>query len=147
MTSESFNVSDELRGLIDRDAISPDALQVITGIRSDSLLSFLGENVGTGLTSEPQSLSGDEGVRLSVLAAQLAEGMQTGNDERLKAMFESLTTECHLSSSNLTQLTGATVEDIESVLRDPRTVSIEKRYELAIKGAYLVNAINQARRR
>jgi hypothetical protein len=33
------------------------------------------------------------------------------------------------------------------VLRDPRTVSADKKYELAMRGSYLVNVVNQARGR
>ncbi|MEY9951887.1 HTH domain-containing protein [Leifsonia sp. EB34] len=145
MTSQPFDVADELRSLIAQGSISVDALHAVTGIRPDDLQSFLGENGGTGLTTDPQSLTVDQGARLALLAAQLTEGMRIGSNERLKAIFESLTVECRLSPQNLTQLTGVPVEDIESVLRDPRTVPVEKRYALAITGAYLVNAFNQAR--
>jgi GTP-sensing pleiotropic transcriptional regulator CodY len=71
--------------------------------------------------------------------------MRIGNDERLKAIFESLTVECRLTPRNIARLTGVDVDVIENVLREPRTISIEKKYELAIKGSYLINAANQAR--
>ena len=82
---------------------------------------------------------------LSVLAGYLTEGLRIGDDERLKAIFESLTIECRLTLGNIAQLTGLDVEDLENAVRDPRTVPIEKKYELAIKGSYLINAVNRAR--
>lgn len=149
MTSQTFNPADELRRIIAEGRISEDALQAMTGIQPEKLRSFLNDAKPgmTGLTTEPQALSNDESARLSILAAHLTEGMRIGDDERLKAIFESLTIECRLTPQNIAQLTGLDVDDLESALRDPRTVPIEKKYELAIKGSYLINAVNQVRGR
>ena len=106
--------------------------------------SFVSEDV-SGLTAEPQALSTEQGARLSVLAAQLTVGMRIDNDQRLTSIYESLTIECRLSRSNISALTGIPIEDLDRVLSDPQSVSFEKRYELAIKGGYLLNAANQAR--
>jgi hypothetical protein len=142
-----YNSADELRRIIAEGRISEDALQAITGIQPEKLRSFLNEAMSgtTGLTTEPQALSNDESARLSILAAHLTEGLRIGDDERLKAIFESLTIECRLTPRNIAQLTGLDVDDLESALRDPRTVPLEKKYELAIKGSYLINAVNGAR--
>lgn len=147
MAFEPYNPADELRRIIAEGRLSEDALQAITGIQPEKLRSFLDEaKLGmSGLTAEPQALSSDEGARLSILAAQLTEGLRIGEDERLKAIVESLTIESRLTLPNLAQLTGIDVDDLEGALRDPRTIPIEKKYELAIKGSYLIGAINQAR--
>jgi hypothetical protein len=147
MTSETHNTVDELRRIIAEGRISEDALQAVTGIQPEKLRSFLDQATPetTGLTTEPQALSNDESARLSILAAQLTEGLRIGDDERLKAIFESLTIECHLTPRNIAQLTGLDVNDLDSALRDPRTVPIEKKYALAIKGSYLINTVNRAR--
>lgn len=149
MTSETFKPVDELKRILAEGRISEDALQAITGIQPEKLRSFLDEAQPgmTGLTTEPQALSGDESARPSILAAHLAEGLRIGDDERLKAIFESLTIECRLTLQNIAQLTGLDVDDLRSALRDPRTVPIDKKYELAIKGSYLINVVNQARGR
>lgn len=145
MTSETYNTADELRRIVAEGRISEDALQAITGIQPEMLRPFLDEAKPgmTGLTT--QALSSDESARLSILAAHLTEGLRIGDDERLKAIFESLTIECRLTLRNIARLTGLDVEDLEGALRDPRTVPIEKKYELAIKGSYLINAVNRAR--
>jgi hypothetical protein len=147
--SEEFNPSDELRHLIAEGHISEEALHAITGIEPEKIRSFLSatEQGMTGLTADTQALSNDDSTRLSLLAAHLTEGLQIGVDERLKATFESLTVECHLTLQNISRLTGLTVDDLADALRDPRTLSPEKKYELASKGAYLINAVNQARGR
>jgi hypothetical protein len=147
--SEAFSASDELRRMVAEGHISEEALQTITGIQPKKVRSFLdGAEPGmTGSAAEPQALSNDESMRLSVLAAQLTDGLLIADDERLKATFESLMVECQLTLQNLARLTGLAVDDLESALRDPRTISPEKKYELASKGAYLVNAVNQARDR
>ena len=44
-----------------------------------------------GLATEPPALSNDESARLSILAAHLTERLQIGDDERLTAIFKSLT--------------------------------------------------------
>lgn len=97
------------------------------------------------MRAEPLALSNDESARLSTLAAHLTDGLRIDDDDRLRAKFESLTIECRLTPRNIAQLTGLDIDDLESALRDPRTVPIEKKYELAIKGSYLINAVNRAR--
>lgn len=147
MTTEAHDPSEELRRLMVEGSISEVALQAITGIQSEKLRFFL-ENrmpVMTRFTTDPLALSDDEAMRLSILSGQLTEGMRIGGDERLKAIFESLTIECRLTPQALALLMGLDVDDVESVLRDPRTVPIQKKYELALKGSYLINAVNQAR--
>lgn len=147
MTSEMHNPVDVLRRIIAEGSVSEDALQAIMGIQPEKLRSFLNDAKRgmSSFTAEPQALSNDESARLSILAAHLTEGLRIGDDDRLKAIFESLTIECRLTPRNIAQLTGLGVDDLESVLRDPRTVPIEKKYELAIKGSYLINAFNRAR--
>lgn len=146
MTTDSFNTSEEVSRLLAEGQVSEEALRAITGIASESLRSFMSERAGA-LTAEPQALSGEEGERLSVLAAQLTQGMQVDNDQRLRAIYESLTMECRLTRRNIAALTGIAIEDLDIVLSDPRALSFEKRYDLAVKGAYLINAVNRARGR
>jgi hypothetical protein len=147
MTSETYNPADELRRILAKGGISEEALQAITGIQPEKLRFFIDEAKPgmTAFTSEPPALSDDEIGRLSILAGYLTEGMRIGDDERLKAIFESLTIECRLTFGNIAQLTGLDAEDLENAVRDPRTVPIEKKYELAIKGSYLIGAVNRAR--
>ncbi|MFF1878942.1 HTH domain-containing protein [Leifsonia sp. NPDC058230] len=148
MTSEPDNPAVELSRIIAEGRISEEALQAITGIPPEKLQSLNGAGAKAGMMafiSEPPSLSNDEIRRLSILAAQLTEGMRIGDDERLTAIFESLTIECRLTLANIALLTGLDVVDVESALRDPRTVPIDKKYELAIKGSYLIGAVNRAR--
>jgi hypothetical protein len=147
MSSQTHNPADQLRRLIAEGSISEDALQAITGIDPQKLRLFLEDTPsGTpGLSSKPQALSDDESARVSILAASLTAGLRIDHDERLKAIFESLTIGCRLTLQNLAQLTGLDVEDMEAVLNDPRTVSTEKKYALAVSGLYLINVVNHAR--
>lgn len=145
--SEMNDPADELRHSIAGGHITEDALHAVTNIPLEKLRCFLNEAKPgmTELTSEPRALSNGEGARLSTLAAHLTEGMRIGDDDRLKAVFESLTVECRLTPYNIAKLTGLDVSDIENALHDPLTVPIERKYELAIKGSYLINAANRAR--
>ena len=147
MMSETRNPADELRHIIAEGQISEEALQVITNMRPEKLRYFVDETKSgmTGLATEPLALSNDESARLSILVAHLTEGLRIGSDDRLKAIFETLIIECRLTPRNIAQLTGLNAEDVESALRDPRIVPIERKYELAIKGSYLINAVNRAR--
>ncbi|QNE46145.1 hypothetical protein F1C58_03950 [Glaciihabitans sp. INWT7] len=147
MTVEAQNPAEELRRIISEGHISEDALQAMTGIRPEKLRTYV-DDAKPGmmaLSASPQALSNDESGRLSILVAHLTEGMQIGDDERLMAIFESLTIECHLTLQNIAQLTGLDIEDLKGALHDPRTVPIKKKYELAIRGSYLINAVNRAR--
>jgi len=147
MMSETRNPADELRHIIAEGQISEEALQVITNMRPEKLRYFVDETKSgmTGLATEPLALSNDESARLSILVAHLTEGLRIGSDDRLKAIFETLIIECRLTPRNIAQLTGLNAEDVESALRDPRILPIERKYELAIKGSYLINAVNRAR--
>lgn len=118
MTSETFSPEDEVKRIIAEGRISEDALQAMTGIQPEKLRYFLdGAQPGmTWLTAEPRALSGDESARLSILAAHLTEGLRLGDDERLKAIFESLTIECRLTLRNIARLTGVDLDDLESAL-------------------------------
>jgi len=51
-----------------------------------------------------------------------------------------------LTLENISQLTGLEVDDLAAALDDPRSIPTEKKYALAIKGSYFINAVNQARR-
>jgi len=148
MTTQAFDPATELERLIEAGAISKDALQAITGIQHERLRAFLDEHAGApvGLTARPQVLSDDEIGRLSVLAGQLTEGMQVGDDERLVAIYESLTIDCRLTARNIADLAGLDVGDVDGVLRDPGSLPAEKKYRLALAGSHLINAVNLARR-
>ncbi|GAA0425850.1 HTH domain-containing protein [Leifsonia naganoensis] len=148
MTTQAFDPAAELKELLEAGAISEEALQAITGIRSERLEAFLDEHAGApvGLTARPQVLSDDEIVRLSVLAGQLTEGMQVGDDERLRAIYESLTIDCRLTARNIADLAGLDAGEVDAVLRDPGSLPAEKKYRLALAGGHLINAVNLARR-
>lgn len=73
--------------------------------------------------------------------------MDVGDDERLTAIIESLRAEIHLSTQNIAQLTGVEIEYLECALTDVRSVPIEKRYAIALRCSYLMNAITLARTR
>ncbi|MGO1316798.1 MAG: HTH domain-containing protein [Cellulomonadaceae bacterium] len=147
MTSQAHNTTDELRQIIAQGRISEDALHAITGIGREKLRPLLYEAQPevTGLTTQPQALSDEESVRLSVLAAQLTDGLQIDDDERLKAIFESLTVECGLTLQNIAEFIGLDAGDVESALGAPQSIPADTKYQLAIRGSYLINAANRAR--
>ncbi len=148
MTSPTFNPANELRRIIAEGYISEDALEAITLIPVERLKVFLDStHAGTGLSTELSSLSNDESARLSSLAAQLTEGLRIADDERLKGILESLTVECGLTLQNIAALTGLDTTELQSALLDPRTLSLEMKYEFATRGSYLINVVNQARGR
>ncbi|HEU0164009.1 MAG TPA: HTH domain-containing protein [Thermomicrobiales bacterium] len=146
MTTQSFDTADELRRMIGDGRISADALQAITGIQDETLASFLnGSRSETiGLSRTPSSLSADESTRLSHLAAQLTEGFQIDDDVRLMAIIETLTAQCHLTHQNIAALTRTGLDDLQGFLRDPDTLPLERKYQLAIRASYLINAVANA---
>jgi len=146
MTSQIYDTATELRRIIAAGQISEDAVLAITGIPPEKLRSFLdgAQAQATGLSTERLVLSNDESTRLTVLAAQLTEGLPIGDDERLRAALESLTIECRLTTGNIARLTGLAIDDVESALRDPRSIPMETKYHLASRVAYLINAVTRA---
>jgi hypothetical protein len=147
--SELFNPAEDLGRVMAEGGITEEGLEAITGIRLEKIRSFVREGTGAApvLTTAPPTLSNEETLRLSVFVAQLTEGLPIGDDERLKAIYESLTVECRLTPENNARLTGLDGNDVDAALRDPRTIPIETKYELIGRGSYLINAANQARAR
>jgi hypothetical protein len=146
MTSQTFNTADELRRIIAEGRISDKALQAITGISGDVLATFLSTTPAgePGLSTSLASLSLDEELRVSGLVTQLTEGFQIDDDIRLRAIIESLTAQCHLTHQNIGLLTRIELDDLEKFMSDPKTVPVEKKYELAVRASYLINAVANA---
>ena len=146
MTAQAGDPGEWLRQLIADGRASLDALSRMTGIEPDRLRAFIEDARPPGMSRTPPLLSSDESARVSTLAAYLSEGMQIDDDERLKAIFESLTSECGLTLHNLAQLTGVEVDAVDVVLGDPASLPPATKYALAVRGSHILNAANQARR-
>jgi len=147
VTSQMFNTADELRRAVADGRISEMALEAISQIPTGTLRAFLtGSGKGThGVTTSPQPLSADEGTRLSVLASQILHGFDIGDDERLRAILEGLTTQFHLTIENIALLARLDSADLAAALRDPSSLPAERKYALATRLLYLTNAIERAR--
>jgi hypothetical protein len=147
VTSHTYNPADEVQRLIAEGRISEDAITAVTGIPPEKLKAFFAESgseVGR-LSTTPPALSFDESTRLTILSSQLTDLILFDNDdERLMGLLESLTVVCRLTLENISRLTGVGIEDLQQALDDPRALPVEKKYELAMRGSYLVNAVNAA---
>ncbi|RZU65354.1 hypothetical protein EV379_1686 [Microterricola gilva] len=148
MAPRILNTADELRRIIGDGHISNKALQTITGISDDALAMYLRVTPSgdPGLSTSPAVLSGDESARLSSLVAQLTGGFQIDDDVRLRAIIETLTAQCGLTLQNVALLTRVRVEHLENFLRDPTSVPVERKYELAVRTSYLIHAVANALR-
>ncbi|PVE94209.1 HTH domain-containing protein [Microbacterium sp. TPD7012] len=149
MTTNEQDISAELRRLIAMEHISEDSLHSLTQISRGKLQAFLREDSPSyrGLTVDEQPLSPDENGRIAVLVAQLTYGLDLDDDERLRAIMESLTTECNLTVHNIANLTGLDVGDLEICLNAPRSLPAETKYAIALRTSYLISAATQARAR
>src|SRR5690349_18955298 len=102
MTTEGRIPSDDLNALIASGRITEEALREITGIPAETMSRFLHEDVPD---AQPRAsmplLTGDESRRVSMLSAFLFTGLSIDDDERLRAILESLTAECHLTPDNI----------------------------------------------
>jgi hypothetical protein len=143
---EALNVEHELRRIVAEGRISEESLQAITGIPADAIASLLGatHDREPGLSAPPSAFSPDEVLRLSALVGQLTEGLQIDDDVRLTAIVQTLTVQFRMTHQHIALLTGIDLNDLESVLNDPNTVPAERKYELAIRASYLMNAIGNA---
>ena len=146
MSVEALNVEHELRRIVAEGRISAESLQAITGIPGDAIASLVG---GTherepGLSAAPSAFSPDEIGRLSALVGQLTDGLQIDDDVRLTAIIQTLTMQFRMTRQHIALLTGIDLRDLESVLNDPNTARAERKYELAIRASYLMNAIGNA---
>jgi hypothetical protein len=140
---------DGVNRLIEEGILTERALEAMTLIDAVRLRAALSDGPGMQVptASRERVLTNDETRRLSVLAAQLTEGLTIDDDDRLKGIIESLTSDVHLSVDSVAQLLDASPADLESVLADPRSVPADAKYSLAIRCSYLMNAVNSARSR
>ncbi|MEN2739122.1 HTH domain-containing protein [Microbacterium sp. X-17] len=147
MGGTTFNTVAELRRIVAEGRVSQTALEAITGIAGERLGAVLEESNRdeVGMSAAVFPLSSDESIRLSGLAAQLTQGMEIGDDERLKAILEGLTIEFALTTHNIALLTATNLDDIEACLVDPAAVAPERKYRLAVRASYLSLAIANAR--
>ncbi|HWU60170.1 MAG TPA: HTH domain-containing protein [Microbacteriaceae bacterium] len=146
MPVEAFNVESELRRIVAEGRISEESLQTITGIPGDVIASLLSDarEREPGLSAPPSKLSPDQIGRLSALVDQLTEGLQIDDDTRLKAIIQTLTEQFRMTHQHIALLTGIDLNDLKSALYDPDTAKAERKYELAIRASYLMNAIGNA---
>lgn len=143
----AFDVTDVLRRLVEDDVISLHALSAITRVREDALSSLLETPSGgaDSRSSRTPPLSSDEVGRISLLAAQLTEGLRVDDDDRLRAMFDVLTEQLGLTHANIAALTRTDAQDLEGFLANPAAMPPQTKYELASRVSYLVHAAAQAR--
>lgn len=59
------------------------------------------------------------------------------DNERLKAIIEHLTQELEIGFETISIYTQISVEDLESFMKDPNSISYEKRYRLGVKSIFL----------
>lgn len=148
MSSNSLNVPGELNLLIADGIVTERAIQAMTQIDLERLHAAISaEHGGVLVSPQEPGLTDDESARLSLLAAQLTAGLQIEDDDRLKAIIESLNAEIHLSTHNIAELIHVPVEDVERVLQDPQSVPADVKLPIAIRCSYLMSTITQARGR
>ncbi len=149
MTSETQNIVEQLQGLIDVGRVSLEAISLMTGIEIESLQAFVDSDGSRAqvelVQAETPLLPGDAG-RLATLIAQLTEGLQIDDDERVQGILETLVAACGLTSSNAAKLLQVDEGLLDRALIDIGSVPVETRYALGVRGSYLIGAVNQARR-
>lgn len=55
--------------------------------------------------------------------------------------------QCRLTLHNIALLTQLELDDLESFVNAPGSVPLEKKYQLAVRVSYLINAVANAARR
>ncbi|MFK4115138.1 HTH domain-containing protein [Microbacterium sp. NPDC006705] len=147
MAAQMFNTAEELSRAVADGRISKTTLEAITQTPTATLQAFLtgSEKDTYGVRTDLQPLSADETTRLSVLASQILQGFDIGDDERLRAILEGLTTQFHLTLENIALLAQLDSADLAVALRDPSSLPAERKYALALRLSYLTNAIERAR--
>jgi hypothetical protein len=146
MTVQAFNVRDELRRIVNEGRISEGSLQTITGISLNALASFIAttQDPAAGMIEPNSTFSDRDEARLSALTAQLTEGFDVDDDERLQAILETLTAQWDLTPQNIALLTRVDVAALEAFLTAPASVSADTKYEISVRAFYLLNAIGNA---
>ncbi len=149
MPSETQNIVEQLQGLIDAGRVSLEAISLMTGIEIESLQAFVDSDGSRAqvelVQAETPLLPGDTG-RLATLIAQLTEGLQIDDDERVQGILETLVAACGLTAGNLARLLGVDESIVSSALDDISSIPAAVRYTLGVRGSYLIGAVNQARR-
>jgi len=148
MTHQGHLPSEDLKAVIDAGGISEDALHAITRIPAETVARFLhGEAPDSQPGTSTPLLSDDESRRLSIFSAYVSTGLTIDDDERLRAILESLTVACRLTPENVARLADVDVEHVERALVDPSAVPLDARYRLALRSSYIITAVDRAQPR
>ena len=124
-----------LMSLIENGKISRETICIAAKISEETLADYLLEN--------RSRLNSEDVLYLDKLAMLVGQGLPlVTEDERVKAILESLIYEYGFTSEQLSRLLNIELELLEAILNSEE-VDLDKRYQLAVKEAYLFYALKR----
>jgi hypothetical protein len=151
--SKNINQNDcilreDIQNLIKNYKIELKSLSKITGIDYAWLKDFMdGKNIFfdffANLKNFPENNSENVNnsnspnpIALSNIVSVLSYG-RINEDERVKAVIDVLIAEFEINYETLAIYAGLVVEDVQSFMNDTNSISIEKKYKLAVSSLFL----------
>ena len=124
-----------LMSLIENGKISRETICIAAKISEETLADYLLRN--------RSRLNSEDVLYLDKLAMLVGQGLPlVTEDERVKAILESLIYEYGFTSEQLSRLLNIELELLEAILNSEE-VDLDKRYQLAVKEAYLFYALKR----
>ena len=128
-------LSDVLMSLIEEDKISRKTICTAAKISENTLDKYL--------LGDPDSLNPDDIRYLDELTMLVSHGLSlVSEDDRVKAILENLIYDYGFTCEQLSRLLGIDLQILKDVLNSEK-VSIEDKYLLAVKEAYLFYALKR----
>lgn len=132
MFNKSYDPKELLDILLNKYKITPQSLSKITRIDNEVIINFA--NGKTDLST----LSIFDRMDFIDLMGLLSLGMQAANEnERVRAVIQVLNDEFEFTTETIALYANLTREDVQSFLNDANSISIDKRYKLAVAVFFL----------
>lgn len=128
-----------LRSLLEKEAVSIESLEMITGVPKEDLESLLNPNLNRN--SAIPTLSERQTAALSVISGQLSVGLSIPDNERLIGILEVLIEQFKFNYRNLSTLTGVSQSDIKLVHEGGGQVSQDIKFSLSVRASYILGAV------
>lgn len=141
-------LAQQLRSLIETGGVTIDAIASIVDVEPEVVERLrVGDSTSAFVAPGQRSLDPDQAARLAGLVAQLSDGMQIDDEQRIVGMLDAIESQFGMTTSSIAALISVPVDTLASMRAEPRSVPESDRLAIAVRVSYLMIAISNARSR
>ncbi|WP_243299980.1 HTH domain-containing protein [Bacillus litorisediminis] len=130
----SIDLRETLNDIINNFKISPESLSKITGVEKDLILDFANGKNDDLWYNNPASARIDI-FNLIMLLSRQSQSIE--DNERVMAVIQTLNHLFGISFETIALYANLNTEDVERFIHEPGSISIDKRFKLAVSSLFL----------